>query len=374
VVLDARPATPVQLAHACAAAGFGAVIPASWGDELIARRVAEKARDTNAPLVQCSCPLVAQRFARTGEAMDRTLLRFVPPPIATARYLRSVYGATPVRITYAGNCQIPPDDAVDVHLSSGQLLEQLRNRGVSAEDQPTEFDSVIPPDRRRFDSEPGGVPSRDALQRLSPDSRFAELTGPDLAIELAQLLLDGERRVIDIAAGIGCRCSGAVEGVPADESRAQIRALEPPRSAAPVVDLEISVALESPVVAAAGALSESDSSASASQSSRVSGPAERVDDTALVTADVGSRRRSPPGIARAVLGTMPLSRSEGGRHLPRAYVARRRSSPRGIRQPELRPEASSASPRETHRPHWIWFAIMGLVVGVLLTLALASSR
>jgi hypothetical protein len=33
-VLAAAPATPVQLAHACLAAGYGAAVPASWGDEL----------------------------------------------------------------------------------------------------------------------------------------------------------------------------------------------------------------------------------------------------------------------------------------------------------------------------------------------------
>ena len=32
-VLAAGPATPVQLVHACRAAGYDAVIPASWGDE-----------------------------------------------------------------------------------------------------------------------------------------------------------------------------------------------------------------------------------------------------------------------------------------------------------------------------------------------------
>jgi len=104
------------------------------------------------------------------------------------------------------------------------------------------------------------------------------------------------------------------------------------------------------------------------------GSSEPIDEASLVAADIGGRRRSPPGMSRAVLGTMPLSRAEGGRHLPRAYVARGRSSPRGVRQSNLRPEAPSASAPETRSAHWMWFVIMGLVVGVLLTLALASSR
>src|SRR5690348_16284732 len=38
-LLAAAPATPVQLAHACLRGGFANVIPASWGDELIASAV-----------------------------------------------------------------------------------------------------------------------------------------------------------------------------------------------------------------------------------------------------------------------------------------------------------------------------------------------
>src|SRR6185436_19392880 len=38
-LLAALPATPVQLAHACLRAGFANVVPASWGDELIASAV-----------------------------------------------------------------------------------------------------------------------------------------------------------------------------------------------------------------------------------------------------------------------------------------------------------------------------------------------
>src|SRR6185295_15572653 len=82
-VLAAAPATPVQLAHACLASGFQAVIPASWGDELIAARALERLRDIDAPRVQCSCPHVSKRLAEHGEAIAPQLLHFVPPPIAT---------------------------------------------------------------------------------------------------------------------------------------------------------------------------------------------------------------------------------------------------------------------------------------------------
>src|SRR6187431_2071932 len=66
-VLAAFPATPVQLAHACLRAGFANVIPASWGDELIASAVLHRLPEYgNGPAIQCSCPIVAHRLLTVG--------------------------------------------------------------------------------------------------------------------------------------------------------------------------------------------------------------------------------------------------------------------------------------------------------------------
>src|SRR3972149_2302342 len=35
-VIEALPARPIQLAHACGRAGFDLVVPLSWGDQLVA--------------------------------------------------------------------------------------------------------------------------------------------------------------------------------------------------------------------------------------------------------------------------------------------------------------------------------------------------
>src|SRR3954470_23671018 len=82
-LLAASPATPVQLAHACLKAGFANVIPASWGDELIAAAVLRRLPHFGSgPVIQCSCPIVANRLLTTGGDLRPVMVSLVPPPIA----------------------------------------------------------------------------------------------------------------------------------------------------------------------------------------------------------------------------------------------------------------------------------------------------
>src|SRR6201985_3982073 len=74
-LLAALPASPVQLAHACLRAGFANVIPASWGDELIAAAVLRRLPQFgNGPVIQCSCPIVAHRLLTAGGDLRPVLL------------------------------------------------------------------------------------------------------------------------------------------------------------------------------------------------------------------------------------------------------------------------------------------------------------
>src|SRR5215813_7002732 len=89
-LLGALPATPVQLAHACLRAGFANVVPASWGDELIAAAVLRRLPNYSAgPVIQCSCPIVAHRLLTAGGDLRPVLLPLVSPPVAVARYVRA---------------------------------------------------------------------------------------------------------------------------------------------------------------------------------------------------------------------------------------------------------------------------------------------
>lgn len=357
--LAARPATPVQLAHACLAAGFRAVVPASWGDELVAgATLAALAGSAPRPAIHCACPHVARRVLAAGSELAPHLVSLVAPPVAAARYLR-LHSAGEIRITYVGRCPSAADDSIDARLTPEELLAQFADRGIDLGAQPEVFESVIPPDRRRHLSVPGGLPSPDVL--WSREHIVVEtIKGADFAADLAELVLAHGDIVIDAAPTVGCVCSGAVRGVAASEARATVAALEPPRSSYPVVEESGALALELPLPSAArdvvDLVAERAERVMPDEHRTLAGPADALGSAPppppavpnrrprLTPPDgsitvVGSpapapaappRRRSPAAGSRVVPGSVPVSSDSEGRLLPRAYVARRRSPRSGI--------------------------------------------
>lgn len=350
-LLAALPATPVQLAHACALAGYQSVIPASWGDELIAVATLRGLSGHGAlPAIQCSCPHVAHRLLAVGTDLRPFLLSLVSPPVVLARYLRAAYGTGKLRITYVGRCPGAADEAIDARLTPEELLAMLTDRQIVLEDQPQVYDSVIPPDRRRFRSQPGGLPTAEVLWSATGGTAngartLVELYGDDLPVELAQHLLAGKPVLIDCAVKLGCVCSGAAPGVDPSEARARVVALEPPRAPSPVIDEQLLIEASLPLPASPRSAID--------VVSPPGGASARVDDappsdekTRTLWQDVGTARGSPPvsqepghgavtaafsrrasparGIARPAAGALPTARDAGGRQLPRTYVAHRR--------------------------------------------------
>ena len=132
-LLAAAPATPVQLAHACLRAGFGNVVPASWGDELIAAAVLRQLpRFGNGPAIQCSCPIVAHRLLTTGGDLRPVMLALVSPPVALARYVRALSHPTRTRITYVGGCPGASDESIDIRMTPEALIAMLAERDIAA--------------------------------------------------------------------------------------------------------------------------------------------------------------------------------------------------------------------------------------------------
>lgn len=357
-MLAAAPATAVQLTHACVAAGFGAVIPASWGDELIAARVLDRLREADGPVVQCSCPVVARRLAPHGDALAPMTLCLVPPPVATANYLRALYAPATPRITYAGGCPGARNDVIDEWLTPEQLFQLLAASGVPLTAQPREFDAVLAPDRRRFHSDPGGMPVISALREAGVTTHYVEGEGERFTATLAECLLGAERALVDVAGPLGCVCSGVrVPGQSSRSARARVLEHEPPRAPGPVLDDTVRVSLDAALPAEAAATRATPVTAGGSQGT-VS-----EDDVAITNppATEPPRRRSPAGTRKSILGGMPHARTDVGRQLPRAYVARRRSSPKGTRTQQQTSRAAELLARR-----WPYIAAAGMGVGLVL--------
>jgi hypothetical protein len=329
-VVAAQPATPVQLAHACLADGFDQVIPGSWGDELVAEHILGRLPGAELPAVQCSCPRVLQRLSARADDIASMTIRAIAPPIAVARYLRAVFAPSPVTLTYVGACPAGADPAFEMWMTPEELFMRLDRRGIDLSAQPTAFDGVLSPDRRRFWSEPGGIPHAAVLERHGVEVHA--LASEDVVTDVADLLLSRRRILIDIALSARCACSGAAALEAPESARVRVVELEPPRSLSPVLHVVASHDL-----ALAETYAESSPRSVQGIVSLAASDVERVpvDSTspqpATAAAVAPSPRRTPTGVSRALLGAMPQTRREGGRQLPRAYIARRRSSPRGLR-------------------------------------------
>jgi len=247
-VLAAAPATPVQVAHACLRRGFTVAVPASWGDELVAaeavRRLASRDRG---PAVMCVCPFARSRLLAPGPDLAPFLVSLVSPPVATARYLRAVYGENGVHITYIGGCPSAEDVSIDARLTPDAFLADLAEQGIALSEQPLVFDSIVPPDRRRWCSLPGGAPTAEVLWADSDTRTLVEIDRQDVSTDLAQHIITHEHVLLDLAPGLGCVCSGAIGSVPSRSARVTVTALEPPRALGPIIDPVPLVSLDVPV-------------------------------------------------------------------------------------------------------------------------------
>ncbi len=257
--LAARPATPIQMAHACRAAGFDVAIPATWGDELIALECARRLVDRTLPsAVFCACERVYEHLVAPGRELMPFLIHTVAPPVATARYLRELYRGAPLDITFVGDCPSGHDPVIDRQITPATFLADLAQRGIDPSSEATVFQAVFAPDRRRCYSLPGGLPTDEMLQGLNPAGRTAgalepivarctiEIASDEYAAELAQYLLLGEPVLVDLAPRLGCVCSGAVGTTQPGRARQAVVALEPPRSSHPIVEASVIVDLDLP--------------------------------------------------------------------------------------------------------------------------------
>ena len=336
-VLAALPATSVQLAHACQALGYDMAFPATWGDELVAEGCLKYlAAHEPETAILSACPHVIDRLTRAGAELVPHMIVLAAPPLAAARYVRAAYAQRNVHITYVGSCPAANDPSIDARLEPGAFLEALVERGIVLADLPEFFESVLPPDRRRYFSLPGGVPAAEHLAAGDPQRALVELDGEDFLVDLAQRLLTRQHALIDVSLAAGCACAGSPRG-----ARATLVALEPPRARAPILDPSLSVDVARPRGAEridAGRTEQ-----------------DQPDDPAppMPNPKPASRETAAPAVQRA------------GTAIPRAFAAHRALAKRRERapiehtpttystRPRPRPPAGPVIPLSTDRPAFV---------------------
>lgn len=317
-VLAALPATSVQLAHACKALGYDMAFPATWGDELVAegclKHLAAHEPET---AILAACPHVVDRLTRAGAELVPHMIVTAAPPVAAARYLRAAFAQRKVHITYVGSCPAADDPSIDARLEPGAFLHALVERGIVLADLPEFFESVLPPDRRRYFSLPGGVPSAERLAADDPRRALVELDGEDFLVDLAQRLLTRQHALIDVSLAAGCACAGSPRG-----ARATLVALEPPRAHAPVLDPSIAVDVAQPATA------------------------ERIDAAPAEHDPPPDPAPVLPNATRTSRATAPPSLKRSGAAIPRAFAAHRALAKRRERAPIAHePTTYSTRPR-----------------------------
>ncbi len=342
--LGVRPNTTVQFAHACLLAGYSLAVPATWGDELVAqeclRQLSEQPTGT---LVMCSCPLVRRRLFSRGAELAPFMVSLVSPPVATARYVRALAGR-PVRIHFVGRCPSAADESIDRWIDPDDFVDMLDEKGIDIAAQPTSFEGVLPPDRRRHCSLPGGFPAPDQLwEGGARRKRVEPAPEQDLADAVVEGLLSSEPQLLDLAPSLQCACSGVVTGVPPRTARARVTLTEPPRSPSPVVDHTVSIVLTERIDVTATQFAQIDSEP---PPFRTSAPHRRetVPGIRLATETSAARRRpSSSTTVRPSPTSVPVSRQSDGRLVPRAYAARRRPTPPSGSPHPAQPEAPPGS-------------------------------
>lgn len=234
-LIEVLPARPIQLAHACSALGYDLVIPLSWGDELVAEAAVQAIESRGGrPTVLCSCPVVRQRLFQCGSDLTPSVVSLVSPPVALARFLRERLGSQLGSLTFVGRCPDARTSEFDVALEPPDLLHRFRQHGVELAVQPAVFVDVVPPDRRRFASLPGGCPTPETLWQRCNETALAQLEGQDFQVELAQHLMSPYPVLVDPAPAAGCACSGVTHMTAGRSARIAAASLEPPRSPTPV--------------------------------------------------------------------------------------------------------------------------------------------
>ena len=232
------PATPEQVVNACYAVGFPLVSRGIIGDELVAAEYLRLWGQENwGTMIRSSDPVVVGAIGMDYPELIPYLAPVTTPPVAEARYLRSLVGKE-LRVVYAGPWPVAGVNGLDATLTFRELEQMFRIRGVDPLVQPTTF-SRVPMERRRFMSVAGGFPAAWLTPGGPGVPRLHRIRGLDGLAPLARAVA-GERLDLGFVDLLSCEggLDHPVQG-PRDMllwRRTLVQNSEPPRSHQPVLD------------------------------------------------------------------------------------------------------------------------------------------
>ena len=232
------PQQPEQVVNACYAAGFRVVSRGVIGDELVANEYLKLWRSGQyGTLIRSSDPVVVDAIRSGFPELVPYLAPIATPPVAEARYLRSLYGDG-VKIVYAGLASSPGAPELDAWVTFGDLAELLKLRGVTSAAQPTVF-ARLPQERRRHVSAAGGMPLQLLEELRQTSKRYQKLRGLSALPALARAVVVDKLELgfVDILAADGA-LDHPLSGPPEELywRRSVVQSSEPPRSLAPVIE------------------------------------------------------------------------------------------------------------------------------------------
>jgi diguanylate cyclase (GGDEF)-like protein len=241
-VVHFHPFTMEQLVNAAFALGFAGVHHGIMGEELVAE---EYLRLWDQPrwrtLIRSTCPVLVSKVRKDYPELVPYLAPVATPMEAEAGYLRKAYPGAP--IVHAGVCLGDTGDVADASLTFAELATMFGDARVDLAAQPS-YHVRIPGERRRHFSTPGGMPLPMLLEERQASRRFRKFRGLAALDVIRQAVVkdDIELGFVDILPCEGCLDHPLLG--PREElfwRRQVASAAEPPRSAVPVVDPEISV-------------------------------------------------------------------------------------------------------------------------------------
>lgn len=231
------PLTPEQVINACYAAGFRVVSRGVIGDELVAAEYLKLWRQNEwGTMIRSTDSVVVDAIRARHPELVPYLAPIATPPVAEARYLRSLYGDE-VKVVHTGIAASPGAPEIDAWITFEDLTELFRLRGVTAAAQPTVF-SRLPQERRRHLSTAGGLPIALLEELRQASRRFQKIRGLHSlpALSRAVAVDKIELGFVDILASEGA-LDHPLSG-PRDElywRRSVVQSTEPPRSMASVL-------------------------------------------------------------------------------------------------------------------------------------------